>query len=133
MRGGWWKTDLLRNYWIGRADGSGRCGKIIIPDREGLCLQWTLQSLQFKIGLPSEYIDYIRALENALGIIWCVVLSHEKKQLPFLNYGAGSHRDRKKYHQIEEFNYDYSKLKIKGKEKESNVSYFIINTGVYVR
>jgi hypothetical protein len=33
----------------------------------------------------------------------------------------------------EESNYDYSKLKRKGKERESNASYFTINTGVCVR
>jgi hypothetical protein len=33
----------------------------------------------------------------------------------------------------EESNYDYSKLKRKGKERESNASYFTINTSVCVR
>jgi hypothetical protein len=33
----------------------------------------------------------------------------------------------------EESNYNYSKLKKKGKERESNASYFIINTSVCVR
>jgi hypothetical protein len=32
----------------------------------------------------------------------------------------------------EESNYDYSKLKRKGKERESNASYFTINTSVCV-
>jgi hypothetical protein len=32
-----------------------------------------------------------------------------------------------------ESNYNYSKLKRKGKERESNTCYFIINTGVYIR
>jgi hypothetical protein len=32
-----------------------------------------------------------------------------------------------------ESNYDYFKLKKKEKERESNASYFIINTGVCVR
>jgi hypothetical protein len=33
----------------------------------------------------------------------------------------------------EEFNYDYFKLKRKGKERKSNASYFTINTSVCVR
>jgi hypothetical protein len=33
----------------------------------------------------------------------------------------------------EESNYNYFKLKRKGKERESNTSYFTINTSVYVR
>jgi hypothetical protein len=33
----------------------------------------------------------------------------------------------------EESNYNYSKLKRKGKERESNTSYFIINTSVCMR
>jgi hypothetical protein len=33
----------------------------------------------------------------------------------------------------EESNYDYFKLKRKGKERKSNTNYFIINTSVYVR
>jgi hypothetical protein len=33
----------------------------------------------------------------------------------------------------EKSNYDYSKLKRKGKERKSNTSYFIINIGVCAR